>query len=185
MLIVGLGNIGKNYENTYHNMGFMVVEELAKKLNLSFKDKWCKAECATSFIGGGKLILAKPMTFMNLSGEAVRELIGANHENAENTIVIYDDIDLNVGDIRIRKEGSGGTHNGMRNIVELLGTTKIIRIRMGIGKPSEKMELVNYVLSKISGDNLIKLKNSIQKVADNLSEFIFDKDLDKLIRNCK
>ena len=116
-LIVGLGNPGEKYATTFHNMGFMALEILAQKLNLRFKTKQCRAETAECFRKGEKVILARPQTFMNLSGESVRELMGKFRVPPENLLVVYDDLDLNPGALRLRPNGSSGTHNGMRNIV--------------------------------------------------------------------
>lgn len=179
MLIVGLGNPDKKYLNTYHNVGFSVLDKLADKLSLNIKDKECKALTATKFINGEKVVFAKPMTYMNLSGEAVRELKGKYKLADEEILIIYDDIDLAVGAIRLRKNGSGGTHNGMRNIVANLGES-IPRLRVGIGRPTPPMELVDYVLSDIRGENKAKLDETIEHISECLVKFISDGDLDAL-----
>lgn len=179
MLIVGLGNPDRKYLNTYHNIGFSVLDKLADKLSLNIKDKECKALTATKYINGEKVVFAKPMTYMNLSGEAVRGLKGKYKLADEKILIIYDDIDLAVGAMRVRRSGSGGTHNGMRNIVANLGEN-IPRLRVGIGRPTPPMELVDYVLSDIRGDNRVKLDETIEHVADCLVKYISDRDIDAL-----
>ena len=126
MLIVGLGNPDKKYDGTYHNVGFMVIDKLLEKLGINLKEEACRAKFASFYKNGEKVIIAKPMTYMNLSGEAVIALSSRFKIPANEIIVVYDDIDLPVGEIRIRKSGSAGTHNGMRNIVSKLGGTESI-----------------------------------------------------------
>lgn len=185
MLIVGLGNPDKKYDNTYHNVGFMVIDKLVDILGVKLKEDGCHAKYATMYKCGEKIIIAKPMTYMNLSGEAVVALSSRYNIPAKDIIVVYDDIDLPVGDIRVRKSGSAGTHNGMRNIVSLLSTTEFPRVRVGIGKPQPPMQLVDYVLSHIAGENKVKLDNAFDKVANILADYIVTKDLDKLMRDSK
>ncbi len=148
-IIAGLGNFGDKYAYTYHNLGFLAVERLADILGTEFTKTQCKALTASGFYKGEKILLAKPLTFMNLSGVAVRELLHFYKASAEDLLVFSDDIDLPEGVIRYREKGSGGTHNGLRNIVAELGSTDFARIRIGMGKPPEYMSLVDYVLSEI------------------------------------
>ena len=129
-LVVGLGNPDKKYLNTFHNMGFMCVDKLAQKLGVTFDKGECKAVTAHARVGGEKVIIAKPVTYMNLSGEAVQELCHKYKIEKGNLIVVYDDIDIPMGNIRIRKEGSAGTHNGMRNIIKMISTTDFVRVRL-------------------------------------------------------
>lgn len=185
MLIVGLGNPDKKYENTYHNVGFMVIDRLLEILGKSLKNDECKAKDVVIYKGDEKIVIAKPMTYMNLSGEAVRELCGKYRVPLEDIIVVYDDIDLACGAIRVRHEGSAGTHNGMRNIVSCMNATAIPRIRMGIGRPEPSMQLVDYVLSHIAGENKQKLDKSIDLVASNLAKYIEHRDFERLARECK
>lgn len=185
MLIVGLGNPDKKFDNTYHNVGFMVIDKLLDILGVKLKEDGCHSKYVTFYKGGEKIVIAKPMTYMNLSGEAVVALASRFNIPTQEIVVIYDDIDLPVGDIRVRKNGSAGTHNGMRNIVNLLSTTDFPRVRVGIGKPQPPMQLVDYVLSHIAGENKQKLDNSFEKVANILADFIGHKDLDKLMRDSK
>lgn len=185
MLIVGLGNPDKKYDGTYHNVGFMVIDKLIQNMNLSLKEDGCGAKFVTFYKNSEKIVIAKPMTYMNLSGEAVFALASKYNIPKEEIIIVYDDIDLPVGDIRIRKNGSAGTHNGMRNIVANLNSTEFPRIRIGIGKPEPPMQLVNYVLSYIKGDNKDKLETAFDKVAKLLEEYISHRNIDKLMRDCK
>lgn len=164
-IIVGLGNPGKEYEKTRHNTGFMVVDEIAKYMGIEVNKKKFKAEIGEGIINGEKVILAKPQTFMNNSGESIIELVKFYKINLDKLIIIYDDIDLDVGRIRIRKSGSAGTHNGMRSIVDYLDSTAFPRIRVGIGK-NQVGDLVNHVLGRFQGDELQTMNESIVKASE-------------------
>lgn len=181
MLIVGLGNPGAKYENTYHNMGFQVVDRLAKLLGVQIKDKSCEALVATLFVKGEKVVIAKPQTYMNLSGESVKQLLGANKMSPEETVVIYDDVDLPIGNLRLRKEGSAGTHNGMRNIVAEVGATNIPRIRVGIGHET-KGELKDLVLSKVEWEYRDVIAKALDDAAAALKEYMENRDFDAVMR---
>ena len=146
-LIVGLGNPGSKYARTRHNVGFDVVEILADKLNTRLTKLKCKALLAETKIGEERVVLAQPQTFMNLSGESVVELMNWYKVPVENLIVCYDDIDIDLGALRVRAKGSAGTHNGMRSIIGLLGRQDFPRLRVGVGKKPEGWELANWVLS--------------------------------------
>lgn len=146
--IIGLGNIGNGYKNTYHNIGFMVVDKLADKLGVKFDTEKCKSLLGFGQIDGNEVVLVKPTTFMNLSGKAVDEVMRKYKVKKNQIIVVLDDIDMPRGKVRYRANGSGGTHNGLRNIVEVVGSTEIPRLRIGIGR-DERMSLADYVLSKI------------------------------------
>ena len=184
MIIIGLGNKGLSYKNTYHNMGFDVVSKLAKELGVRFSHTECKAKTAVTNVNGKRVVLAKPETYMNLSGESVRELMGKYKETADGIIVIYDDIDIAIGTIRARNAGSAGTHNGMRNIVECLnGNTAFKRIRIGTGFDHGNVPLYNVVLSKVNGENKTLVDASTDFVANELLSFLKDGDFDKLMRN--
>lgn len=184
MIIIGLGNKGLSYKNTYHNMGFDVVSKLAKELGVRFSHTECKAKTAVTNVNGKRVVLAKPETYMNLSGESVRELMGKYKETADGIIVIYDDIDIAIGTIRARNAGSAGTHNGMRNIVECLnGNTAFKRIRIGTGFDHGNVPLYNVVLSKVKGENKTLVDASTDFVANELLSFVKDGDFDKLMRN--
>lgn len=149
-LIVGLGNPDKEYLNTFHNLGFMSVDKLAKLFQAEFNKEKCRAMIAETRVNGQKILIAKPLTYMNLSGESVRELVNFYKIDLEDLLVIYDDYDLDKGVIRIRVDGSAGTHNGMRNIVKELSSQKFKRVRIGFKQNAEvKIPLINYVLSGI------------------------------------
>ena len=151
-LIVGLGNPGKDYELTRHNIGFRVIDRISKDLNIVVSKGQCQALIGQGTIGDHKMILAKPQTFMNLSGNSVWELVNWFKIDLSHLIIIYDDLDLNVGQLRIRPKGNSGGHKGVESIINRLGTTEFVRVRIGIGKPNEIILEENgsdYVLSKI------------------------------------
>lgn len=149
-LLVGLGNPGREYQHTRHNIGFMFADELAKQLNLQFSmSRSMKCEKADFTYQGEKIIIIKPQTYMNLSGEAVLAVSRFYQIDTEDIIVIYDDLDLPLGKVRIRRSGSSGGQKGMKNIIELLNTDQIKRIRIGIGY-NEDSDASDYVLGRIS-----------------------------------
>ncbi|MBO5071057.1 MAG: aminoacyl-tRNA hydrolase [Roseburia sp.] len=148
-LIAGLGNPTKQYEHTRHNIGFDVIDAIADKYNISISDKNHKALCGKGVIEGTKVVLAKPQTFMNLSGESVAELINYYKMDPETELlVIFDDISLDPGNIRIRKKGSAGGHNGIKNIIAQTGTQNFMRIKVGVGEKPKGWDLADYVLSR-------------------------------------
>lgn len=153
-LIVGLGNPTKQYEKTRHNIGFDVIDALADKYNISMTEKKHKAICGKGVIEGQKVVLAKPQTFMNLSGESVVELLNFYKMDPETEmIIIYDDISLAPGNIRIRKKGSAGGHNGIKNIIALTGTQNFLRIKVGVGEKPKDWDLADYVLGRFSTED--------------------------------
>lgn len=152
-LIVGLGNPGKKYEKTKHNMGFDTIDKLAEKLNVSFDKKKFNGELAFGSLNGVKYILLKPLTFMNLSGEALIKVVKFYDIDINDILVIYDDMDLPIGKLRVREKGSSGGQNGMKNIIAHLNTQDFARIRIGIGKPENK-DIINYVLSPFNKDDV-------------------------------
>ncbi len=154
-LIVGLGNPGPQYERTFHNCGFEAVTAAARLAGAGPVRNKCRALLAEAFVGGEKVIFAKPQTYMNLSGESIREIIAYYGIPLTNVVVIYDDYDLPLGWIRIRAKGTGGSHNGMRNVVALLGTKEVARIRIGIRPENPTMPLLDYVLSSRAKDEQI------------------------------
>ena len=183
MIIVGLGNPGKKYENTHHNVGFMCIDALADKMGIKFNKKGCSAEYGFTSINGEMIVLAKPQTYMNLSGEAVKSLMAYFKEDAKNVVIIFDDIEIPLGAIRVRKDGSGGTHNGMKNIILEVGTKEIPRIRIGLGV-DKTIDLKDYVLSPISKADMEIVDASIEKINDALNDYIKDKDIEKLMQKC-
>lgn len=172
-LVVGLGNPGKEYEKTRHNVGFMYIEHLNKKYNFSsLKEKYNAVFYEHTF-NGEKVCFVKPTTYMNLSGEAILKLKDYFKIDIKDIIVIYDDIDIEFKITRYRDTGSAGTHNGMKNIVKLLSTTEIKRVRVGIGKPKyQNVRLDEYVLSNFSKEELLDLEAVFLKVDEKIQEFI-------------
>ena len=152
-IIAGLGNPGKQYEHTRHNVGFDTLDKLAEKYHISIDNQKHKAVCGSGYIEGQKVILVKPQTYMNLSGESLREIIDFYKlDPAEELIVIYDDISLDPGQLRIRLKGSAGGHNGMKNIIAHLGTQEFPRIKVGVGAKPPQMDLADYVLSRFGAE---------------------------------
>ena len=150
-IIVGLGNPTKEYEGTRHNVGFDVIDALADKYNISVTEREKRAFCGKGIIEGQKVILAKPQTYMNLSGESVRGFIDYYKVDPETELlVIFDDISLDVGQLRIRKKGSAGGHNGIKNIIQHLGSNVFQRIKVGVGEKPKEYDLADYVLGHFS-----------------------------------
>ena len=172
-IIVGLGNFGDEYAYTFHNMGFLAVDCLADRQNIKVKNKECSALTGVGSYGGEKVLLAKPLTYMKLSGKAVKQLAARYGAPYTDFIIIYDDIDIPRATLRVRGSGSGGTHNGMRNVVAECGTENIPRIRIGIGKP-QNGSLADYVLSQVPQSERPELAKAIESACD---------ECEKLIRN--
>lgn len=169
-IIVGLGNPTKKYENTRHNVGFDTIDNIAKKLNIKITRSYFKSKLAKGVICGQKVLLVKPQTFMNSSGDAIRPLVKFYKINpAKELIVIYDDIDLDVGKIRIRAKGSAGGHNGMKSIIAQLDSEDFPRVRIGIGHKPENQDLVDYVLGHFSKDEREMLEGAI----DNATKAVY------------
>lgn len=166
-LIAGLGNPDRKYEKTKHNMGFDAVTELIDRYRIPSSGISMKGMYGKTSIEGQKVMVLKPLTYMNLSGDAISAYVHYYKLDAEkDLIVIYDDTDLSVGQIRVRKSGRSGTHNGMRDIVAKLGTEKFCRIRVGIGKRPEKMDLVDYVMSPFPKEERALIDEALKKAAD-------------------
>jgi len=163
-LIVGLGNPDKKYLNTFHNMGFMCVDKLAEKLGISFTKGECKSVTAHARINGEKVILAKPVTYMNLSGEVIKDFVKFFKINLEDILIIYDDLDTEKGKIKIRYKGSSGGHNGLKNIENHLKTKEYKRIKIGIGKDKTE-NTIDYVIGKISKKDY-EIINSVNNKAE-------------------
>ena len=176
-IIAGLGNPGRKYENTRHNMGFIAVDLLAEKYGIKVDKIKFKALVGEGRIAGRKVLLVKPQTYMNLSGESIREVMSFYKEGIENLIVIYDDIDIPTGTIRVRKKGSAGTHNGMRNIVYLLQDDNFPRIRVGIGS-DKKVDLINYVTGGVTKGEKELLEGALVKAADAAAAIV-EKGIEK------
>lgn len=154
-LIVGLGNPGPRYEKTRHNIGFRAVERLAQKHGLTFSKIEQRAQVASGTIVGRRVILAKPQTFMNLSGDSVAPLARFYKIEPDHILVVHDDLDLPLGTLRLRETGSSGGQNGLKHILQRLGTQDIPRVRLGIGRPPGRMDPVDYVLTPFKGDDEI------------------------------
>lgn len=168
-LIVGLGNIGENYNNTRHNIGFKFIDAFAKKHNVEFSRKDFSGEYGILTLNDTKIILLKPHTYMNLSGKSVIECMNFFKIKNDEIIIIYDDKDLKIGDYKYKSTGSSGGHNGINDIIRVLGTQDFKRIKIGIGNKPQNMILANYVLSKFSKDELEQLSKVINKLATQLN----------------
>lgn len=182
-VVVGLGNPGARYRNTYHNIGFMTADALAKKCKLRFTGKECAALTAKGKIGCVPFVLAKPQTFMNLSGESVKQLVRKYCDGTDELIVVYDDADLPVGRMRFREEGSAGTHNGMRSIVAELGTTSFKRLRIGIKTDelaAKEVDIVDLVLSKVDYADKQAIDKCVDEAAEAVAELIAGKDIQRI-----
>ena len=172
MIIVGLGNPGKEYENTRHNIGFMFLDALSKAFNLDFKiDKKANTLVATMVLKEKKHYFLKPLTYMNLSGNAVYSFINYYHLEKEEIIVIHDDMDLPTGKVRIRFRGSSGGHNGIKSIINCLKTEEFNRIRIGIGH-EDKNNVIDFVLSKFSKEELDLLEGVLQQAPKMILDYI-------------
>uniref|UniRef100_UPI0040563E7B aminoacyl-tRNA hydrolase n=1 Tax=Acetatifactor sp. TaxID=1872090 RepID=UPI0040563E7B len=172
-IIVGLGNPGKEYANTRHNIGFDVIDKLAEQENISVLEKKHKAIIGKGYVAGQKCVLAKPVTFMNLSGESVRQLIDYYKADEKvELIVISDDISLDVGQLRIRKKGSAGGHNGLKNIIAHLGHDTFVRVKMGVGEKPKGWDLADYVLGHFNGDERKIMDDAAGRAADAIRMII-------------
>ena len=165
-LIVGLGNPDKKYEKTRHNIGFDTVDALADQYHISLNDHKHKAMCGSGVIEGAKVLLAKPLTYMNLSGDSLRLVCDFYKIDVEEElIVIYDDISLEPGQLRIRKKGSAGGHNGMKSIIQQLGTQVFKRVKVGVGHKPEGYDLADYVLGHFSFSEWIDMEEAFDRAA--------------------
>ena len=174
-IIVGLGNPDKKYQNTRHNIGFDVIDVIADKNHITVGERKHKALIGKGFVGGQKVVLVKPQTYMNLSGESVREVIDFYKiDEKSELIVISDDISLDVGQIRIRKKGSAGGHNGLKNIILHLGHNEFHRVKMGVGEKPEGYDLVDYVLGHFPKEEREIMDESAGRAADAVELMITD-----------
>lgn len=169
-LIVGLGNPGRRYASTRHNVGFMVVDELAKRYKIHVKKRIGRALTGQGIIGEDEVLFAKPQTFMNLSGEAVSHLVRRYKINVEDIIVVYDDVDLPLGKIRVRQKGSAGGHKGVKSIIFSLHTQDFPRVRIGIG--SIEGEAIDYVLSRFKRSEQTIMKSAVASAASAIETLI-------------
>lgn len=173
-LIVGLGNPEEEYSKTRHNMGFNTINKISQQYNIEVKQNKFQALYGSGMIEKEKVILLKPQTYMNLSGDSVIQFANFYKLNPEEIIVIYDDIDTNPGKIRIRKKGGPGTHNGMKSVVSRLNSEDFPRVRVGIGMPEFKGDLVNYVIGNITDEDYEELKKGINKASEAVASIIKD-----------
>ena len=179
-MIVGLGNPGDKYAHTKHNIGFDVLDVMASRLNLTFKrDKTFIADIASTFSNGEKIILVKPVTFMNESGKSVKPLLAYNGLTADDLIVIYDDLDMMVGKLRLRQKGSAGGHNGIKSFITHLGSQDFKRIKIGIGRPKHGMSVVNHVLGQFDQEDKADAELGILRAADAIEAFIENNDFNQ------
>ncbi len=171
-LIVGLGNPENEYANTRHNMGFNTINEIAKNNNIKITKSKFKGLYETGIIQGKKVILLKPQTYMNLSGESIKEIVDFYNIQTEEIIVIYDDIDIEKGNIKIRKKGSAGSHNGMKSVIKELNTSEFGRVRVGIGQPEFKNDMINYVIGNVPEEEQKILQQGVKKASEAVEEII-------------
>lgn len=171
-LIVGLGNPGKQYEHTRHNIGFEVIDALSSKFAIPLNQSKFKGLYGIGFHSGEKIILLKPLTYMNLSGESIRAAMDYYDIDIEDLLVIYDDLDLPVGKIRLRQKGSPGGHNGIKSTVAHLGTQQFNRIRIGIDRPQTGMSVPDYVLGRFHPDEKAPTEDAVKKSAEACSTWL-------------
>lgn len=165
-IIVGLGNPGKDYEMTRHNVGFRVIDKLADEYNIDVREKKHKGLIGKGVIDGNKVVLVKPQTFMNLSGECVREVMDYYKEEPENVIVVYDDISLDVAKLRVRPKGSAGGHNGIKSLIAHLGTDVFPRVKFGVGDKPKGRDLADYVLGHFSKEENVEIEDRLKTACD-------------------
>lgn len=174
-LIVGLGNPGREYVNTRHNIGFEAIDVLCGKYGVTLNKTKFRADCGEGFIAGEKAIFIKPQTYMNLSGESVREFAEFYKADIDHIIVLFDDVALPVGRLRVRPKGSAGGHNGIKNIIYQLGSEEFARVRIGIGAPSHPdFPMADYVLGRFSKDEIELLIPAVKRAADAVETIITD-----------
>ena len=172
-IVIGLGNPDKKYARNFHNMGFMTIDKVAEKLKIKFSLKSkLKGMVAQGDIGGEKFLLVKPLTYMNLSGECVAAVLNYYKETPENALIVYDDLDISIGEMRYRNSGSAGTHNGMKNIVAETGSENFPRIRIGIKKYNDRIDTIDYVLSDIPEELLPDFISVTDRAAACAEDFL-------------
>ena len=176
-IIVGLGNPEPEYSRTRHNMGFDVINQLAKKNNIELSRTKYNAIYGTGIINGEKVILIKPLTFMNNSGDSVVEFVKFYKEDMKNILVIYDDMDTEIGTIRVRAKGGAGSHNGMKSVVSKLNSEDFPRIRVGIGRPKTEYDRIDYVIGQIPDEEYLELQKG-EKIAVEATEYWIENGID-------
>lgn len=181
-LIAGLGNPTREYEKTRHNVGFSVIDVLADKYNIDVSDRKHKALCGRGVIEGEKVLLLKPQTFMNLSGESIREAVDYYKIDPEDIIVIYDDISLEPGQLRIRLKGSAGGHNGIKNIIAMTGTENFKRIKVGVGEKPAGWDLADHVLGRMSEEDRAAFEEAVKESVKAV-EMILEDEIDQAMND--
>lgn len=173
-LVIGLGNPGKKYERTRHNVGFLVVDHIASQTEVKVRTKRCNALVGEWSSRGEKIVLAKPQVYMNRSGEAVKALIRELHASPEDIVVVYDDLDLPFGRIRIRSKGSAGGHRGVASVIDSLAGARFDRVRVGIGRPPAGMDSADYVLEPFSAEEAAALDDVVSRAAQAVTCLLHD-----------
>lgn len=168
----GYGNPGKEYEKTRHNLGFLVLDKVAEKFNVNIEKAKLNGIIGETRSGNEKILLVKPTTYMNLSGNCVVDILNFYKATSQDLIVIYDDIDIEVGKIKVKSSGSPGTHNGMRDITNKIGTKDFTRVRVGSGKPSNGQNLADYVLSNFRKEELVEIDSAIMNATEAVIEIL-------------
>lgn len=173
-MIVGLGNPGAGYTQTRHNAGFMVLDKFAATYQLTVEKKQCRSLLGQGFIEGQKVLLVKPQTYMNKSGEAVLEILNYYRDGIEDLIVIHDDLDLAFGRLRFKRDGGTGGHNGLKSITQMLNSPEYSRLKIGIGRPPEYMPTEAYVLSSFSVEEKERLPEIVKNAVEGLKTWCFE-----------
>ena len=173
-LIVGLGNPGRKYRDTKHNVGFAVIDELLDRLNVKRLESKCSSLVSIQKIGKKPVVLAKPMTFMNESGKVIKELVDYFKLPLDSVCIVYDDLNLELGVLRLRRSGSAGGHKGMMSIIEHLDSQNFPRLRIGIGRPTDSIDWMDYVLSEFSQSDRKMIDRSIERAADAIETFTIE-----------
>ena len=171
-VIAGLGNPGREYEGTRHNVGFMTLDALADKYNIDVREKAFKGLIGKGVIEGNKVILVKPQTYMNSSGESIRAAADYYKVDPEDILIVYDDISLAPGQLRIRAKGSAGGHNGIKSIIAHLGTQEFPRVKVGVGEKPSRMDLADYVLGHFSKEEQATMADAVKEAADAVCEIV-------------
>ncbi|WP_153127243.1 aminoacyl-tRNA hydrolase [Peribacillus tepidiphilus] len=171
-IFIGLGNPGKQYEKTRHNIGFEVIDALSEKWGIPLDQAKHKGIYGIGHVKGEKVLLLKPLTYMNLSGESIGAVLEYYKEEVDNLVVLYDDLDLPVGKIRLRQKGSAGGHNGIKSTIAHLRTQNFNRIRIGIGRPTVPMAITNYVLGRFSEEEWAEMKKVMEKCTEACEDWI-------------
>ena len=183
-LVVGLGNPGKEYEKTRHNVGWWVLDELAQRLGFSFDREKFKGAYGEARVNGQKVLFLKPLTYMNRSGESVSQFVRFFKLKPSEVLLIYDDLDLPVGKVRVRAKGSSGGHRGVQSVIDSLGTDEIPRVKVGIGRPATKEEVVDYVLSPFGEGELPTVEEAVKRAADCVETLLKEGVSQKTLSKC-